>query len=108
MISGSRAPRRSGEKGRVGREDGKYGFQVQRGDGREGDNGQWAREQGREGVRLLFGYNGGASGTGECVCKRVRTGEGLLWPEVFGDQEGGLEDPGLDDLNLDAVGERRG
>lgn len=32
----------------------------------------------------------------------------LLWPEVIGDQEGGLKDPSPDDLNLDAVGERRG
>lgn len=108
MISGSRAPCRSGEKGRVGCEDGKHGFQVQWGDGREGDNGQWAREQGREGVQILFGYTGVASSTGECVCKSFRTGRELLWPEVFDDQEGGLEDPGLDDLNLDAVGERRG
>lgn len=92
----------------MGREEGEHGFQVHRGDYRKGDNGQWAREQGREGVRLFFRYNGVSSGTGECVREGVGTGGYLLWPEVVGDQEGGLKDPSLDDLNLDAVGERRG
>lgn len=59
-------------------------------------------------MRLLFGYDGIASGTGECVRERIRIGGGLLWPEVVSDQKGGLEDPGMDDLNLDAVGEMWG
>lgn len=81
---------------------------MRRGDDREGDDGQRARKQGRERVQIFFRYDGIASGTGECVREGVRTGGKLLWPEIINNQEGRLEDPCLNDLDLDVVRERRG
>lgn len=123
MVARARAAGRGPERGRLGREDAQGGAEVLRRDGGEGEDGQRSGEEGAEGVVLFVAGDGVVGGAGEvvreccggrgrrvgCWVRRRRWGAAVLGGVVvFGDEEGGFEDAGLDRFELDGGGEGGG